>query len=425
MSAIQLLVGNSASLTADDTSVRDRLQTTLGHTVTVKNYTAAVNTTGIDLLVIADSVAEGSTQYKSTAVPVLAFSDWTQLGLSAADNTSVTANSSIVIDNSASPLAAGLTGTASVYNTSQSPRSWFQAGWGTGFGRVASSAATATRVVLASYASGATLQDGTAAAGKRVAYGLRVTTAYSANGWAVFDASVAYLLPAPSAPVTIDVPALGLPTDTDFADVYAITTLTASVISIPITTTAPTIKWAQSYTVPTLSVAVDLDAPGLSTPTAVTAAASDLSITVDLDVPVVTAPATLTIPALDVALNTDTVVVTAVITVTVPALDIALDQVAPAVSATSYWFGPPTRPHHLAGVKALRRYVFDEGLTVVMVNGHYVTRIVAADVDPSSLVEGVDFFLGGKAAVPVSAAVKEQLEADGYTVLPFNPDEGP
>jgi hypothetical protein len=88
-------------------------------------------------------------------------------------------------------------------------------------------------------------------------------------------------------------------------------------------------------------------------------------------------------------------------------------------------FTPPTTPVKGDGDILLARYHADWGESVVKQNGHYVldpypwlgdlrVRPVNTDSYSSELVEGVDWFQGGRTYV-VSSAVAAQLNADGFT----------
>lgn len=67
------------------------------------------------------------------------------------------------------------------------------------------------------------------------------------------------------------------------------------------------------------------------------------------------------------------------------------------------------------GHRLWRFYTFRQGLSVIKVSGHYVNRLVLAEDDLISLVQGVDWFLGGH-IYDISEAVAADLVADGYTV---------
>lgn len=90
---------------------------------------------------------------------------------------------------------------------------------------------------------------------------------------------------------------------------------------------------------------------------------------------------------------------------------------------TLNWFRTPTT-QRLAGTRRLYNlYTLPKGVSVVKVDGHYRRYPIPPHTLLAEMTESVDYFIGGKAAVTVSAAVAAELTADGFTVYDHNPDE--
>lgn len=72
MSAVKLVVGNAASLTSGDTKLKTLLEG-MGHTVTLTSDETAESVSGIDLVVVADSVSTATLgeKYHAQAVPLM------------------------------------------------------------------------------------------------------------------------------------------------------------------------------------------------------------------------------------------------------------------------------------------------------------------------------------------------------------------
>lgn len=121
------VVGN-ATLTTADEAVYDLL-VGMGVTVTLVSgaTSASSNATGKDLVIISASVASAdvNTKFKTVTVPVLNYEpsimdDMAMTGLTnGTDYGSVGSMTQIVIQNSAHQMAAGLSGTVTVFNSPQ------------------------------------------------------------------------------------------------------------------------------------------------------------------------------------------------------------------------------------------------------------------------------------------------------------------
>ncbi len=81
-----LVVANKNSLTAGDAALRERLRDVLGLTLTLASDEEAENSTGQELVVIAESVSSGTigAKYKTAAVPLVHLEEnaWNDISLS-------------------------------------------------------------------------------------------------------------------------------------------------------------------------------------------------------------------------------------------------------------------------------------------------------------------------------------------------------
>lgn len=82
-------------------------------------------------------------------------------------------------------------------------------------------------------------------------------------------------------------------------------------------------------------------------------------------------------------------------------------------------FTPPTVQEGSPGVRdpLVARLHLDRGVSVVKVNGHYVTQRFPWAGDLEGLTPGVDYFIGGY-TYTISSAVASALNADGFTTGP-------
>jgi len=193
-----LVVGNVA-LSAGDTAVNNRL-VVLGYSVLVRTGSAAVSgdATGKAVVAISSTVAstDVNTKFKNVAVPVVVwesnlFDDMGMTGtVSGADFGVSGAQTQMSMLASSHPLAAGLSGTVTVTNSSD----------GFGWGKPAASAinvaaqtSDATKIVVFGYEAGSAMV-GLSAPARRLGFFLRDDTAanLTGNGWRLFDAAIAW-----------------------------------------------------------------------------------------------------------------------------------------------------------------------------------------------------------------------------------------
>lgn len=165
-----LYVHGNSGLTATDLILVD-IMAELGHTTTkvASSASAASQAAGKSLVYISNSASssEIGTKFKTVEVPVLStkHSNWPTMGLILAGEGYTYATPTMLIADSAHPMAAGFKWTVPVYNSSLSSF----------FGKVGGGAQVVTlmpgstnKAGLFGYENGATLSDGSTAAARRV-----------------------------------------------------------------------------------------------------------------------------------------------------------------------------------------------------------------------------------------------------------------
>lgn len=209
-----------------DTFVKDYLETELGHAVTVRRDVTQGNSLradalAADLVLVVESVTSTdlTDKLKDTPTPVINYEAFIQddMGFTASGSPgpdcdpgppsggctygAVENHDRILVGDSAHPLAAGFSDTVTVYSVSNLEITW---------GTVAPSAEVVatlvddtTGAVIYVYQAGATLFDGTSAAGLRVGFFLEddnetgTANFMTPQGRALFEAVVAYALDEP------------------------------------------------------------------------------------------------------------------------------------------------------------------------------------------------------------------------------------
>jgi hypothetical protein len=192
-----LLVAGSATLTAGDSAVRDRLQAS-GLTVIVRSgpESTIADASGKALVLVSSTVTSGNvgTKYRGVVNPLLTwesslFDDLGMTGtVSGTDFGTLSNQTQVDVVSPAHPLAAGLSGLVDVTASGQ------VFSWGRPNGNaalVARPAGDATRAVIFGYEKGAAM-PGRSAPGRRVAFFLENTTASALTpaGGTLFDAAV-------------------------------------------------------------------------------------------------------------------------------------------------------------------------------------------------------------------------------------------
>jgi RHS repeat-associated protein len=213
-----LMLTNSATLTAGESAIRNRLTSQLAMAVRVvaitsqNQSTIASQVSPAGLVIVSDSLPTSTagtvaTSLVNVATPILSFQAAAfgnlQLtgGTSGTDWGTTTGQSRLDIVKAAHPLAAGLSGSGTsapvVVTSGQSAQTFhWGATFGTGVVKVANISGNASRVAVFGYPKNSLRRNGTAAPARRVGfYGSAATFANSvpnANAWALFDASVTW-----------------------------------------------------------------------------------------------------------------------------------------------------------------------------------------------------------------------------------------
>jgi len=191
-----LLVVANTNLGSGDSAARNRLQA-LGYNVTVvdDDVTTTADAASVDVVLVSSTCLSGSvgTKFRDVSTAVVIWETYIYDDMYMDDTETWgrdTPADSIEIADAGHALAAGLTGTAQVVSTS----GWVR--WGTppaGATVVATLAGDASKATIFAYDVGDTLTTGTAA-GRRVGLFLDDDSAadLTADGWALFDAAVAW-----------------------------------------------------------------------------------------------------------------------------------------------------------------------------------------------------------------------------------------
>jgi YVTN family beta-propeller protein len=197
-----LLVVGSPTLSAGDTVLRNRLQT-LGHTVTIvdDNVATAGSAAGMALIVISESVETATgvgAVFANVTVPLIASDSglFAPLKMTGAtlntDYGTVAAQTQVTITDPTHPLAAGLSGTVTVVTSVDT----FDFGVPSAAAKkIATPVGQAGKASVFAYDTGAAMV-GMNAPARRVAWFAEdtVVTKLTANGFALFDAAVAWAL---------------------------------------------------------------------------------------------------------------------------------------------------------------------------------------------------------------------------------------
>ena len=195
-----LFVGSTNPLNAADDALADHL-TAAGYAVQSVSQTEAqtISALGKDLVIISDSVDSGNvnTKFRDVMIPVInwepaLFDDLKMTGVTNnTDYGSQGGQTQVNIVTPGHPLAAGLA--AGLVTTTSSAQSYM---WGVPSAeatKVATLANDTGRAVIFGYEAGATMVGITAPA-RRVGFFNGSAAAYTANGWALYDAAVTWVL---------------------------------------------------------------------------------------------------------------------------------------------------------------------------------------------------------------------------------------
>jgi hypothetical protein len=199
---VLLVVNDTAALITSDTTLRTRLETTLGHTVTLANdHDAAPNLSGTQGVVFAPScnVNALGTKYDNATCGVLALGNEPHTAMSTA---TYAANGGSQYDfDVAAPgdaLVGSLTGNISILSSAPSENYTYYEDEGLS-SDIVQVLVRGTRVCLARAKQGAILAGGVRNPTRRVFYTPNTgwPELFNADGWAIFDNAVAYIGVAP------------------------------------------------------------------------------------------------------------------------------------------------------------------------------------------------------------------------------------
>ena len=191
------VVSNATSLNAGDTAVKTRLEG-LGYSVTLKTATASATSdaTGKTLVLISSSVAstDVNTKFKSVTVPVIVweyalYDDMAMTSTTSGTDYGYNTGTSMVITNAGHPLAAGLSGTVSLYSSATNIPFGVTSVNAISVGAVSS---TSTRKLEFAYDKNAAMVGGFTVNARRVGIFLVDTATPTTDAWTLFDAAVTW-----------------------------------------------------------------------------------------------------------------------------------------------------------------------------------------------------------------------------------------
>jgi hypothetical protein len=195
-----LFVSATRPATAADQALVARL-TTAGYSVLVRNQTetSALEALGKDLVIISDSVTSTNvnTKFRDVMIPVInwepsLFDDMMMTGATLGTHYGDLANQTqLNLVDASHPLAAGLA--AGLRTTSASPQLYFWAVPSANASVVATLNGYPTRAAVFGYEEGADMV-GMKAPARRVGFFNGAASAFTADGWALYDAAVQWAL---------------------------------------------------------------------------------------------------------------------------------------------------------------------------------------------------------------------------------------
>lgn len=197
---ILLVVADTSALTSTDTTLRNRLQTTLGHTVTLaSDHDAAPNLSGIQAVVLASScnVNALGTKYDAAPCGVLALGNEPHSAMSTATYAANGGSQSqFEVTAPGDPLVGVLTGEIDILSSLPSENYTYYEDVGLPAGAIIVLARPAsTRATLVRIKQGIMLTNNTLAPTRRVFYTPNEgwPQLFSAAGWTIFDNAITYV----------------------------------------------------------------------------------------------------------------------------------------------------------------------------------------------------------------------------------------
>ena len=199
MASVLLLVASTSSLTSFDTGVRDRLSVDLGHSVTLRQNSQAVDTAGFDLLVIARSAGSGQPEgYADEDIPVFSMSHFSYANFKWGTGSVAVGSgeTSLRIIGDAHPIHGGVVDTDSVTVLDGVSNQWRGLNGPAGTVQSHWRFAADTTPIVFSVPSSSTLLDGRTNPQREAAWGFGgdVFGGLTATGLDIFDAAVEWTL---------------------------------------------------------------------------------------------------------------------------------------------------------------------------------------------------------------------------------------
>lgn len=193
-----VVVNNASVLDVGDTAIIDRLETTLGHTVTVvSDHDAAPSLAGIDLVVISPTSNNNQvgTKYDDAPCGVFAMavephSAFTSGTFAGGGGTQFDFN----VEQPGDPLLGSITGTVNILTATPSENYTYFDNDALEPEIIEVLTRSTTRATLARAPQGAEMDGGTIAPTRRVFFGIGADwpTLFSADGWTIFENAVTY-----------------------------------------------------------------------------------------------------------------------------------------------------------------------------------------------------------------------------------------
>ena len=221
-SAQQTVLFMGQGPTTTDNNVMDRIRNVLGHNVSYVNHDDAAAWAaalpGADMILISSTTSSstgigtmgGATAARDLNKPVMCYEDYCFDEVQTLASTGSTADTQITIANPGHALAAGLSGTVTIYSSATTVTHGSGAK-GAGGVEIATINAGANYPILF-YDTGDLLLDGTAAPAPRLNFFMHDTTfdSLTPDGVKLFDAAVNHMIPEPASLALLAVGALAL-----------------------------------------------------------------------------------------------------------------------------------------------------------------------------------------------------------------------
>ena len=193
---VALVVANPSGLTSAETAVRDRLQARGFTVATVDDNNAnSYNPTGLAFIVVSPSVVDTTygSAFNNSTVPLILMKRTLAANLRFGNSpgTNNTNRIDMVTANNGHPLAAGKTGSVTVYSNNGTIGNIQNLG--SGAVAIAYASGSTSRFTIVGYPAGAAMTSGTAPA-KRVGFFLEIANTYTTNGSDLFDAAVQWVI---------------------------------------------------------------------------------------------------------------------------------------------------------------------------------------------------------------------------------------